>query len=370
MARFNWRELLADYLPIIEEKGYYNGIDLLEMERDLEGIEPDIYLATTNRGAGKTWFYLILLLCMFNQLGHKCALLYRKVKQIKDAYKKFQQVLEHYPELGTEIRAERRAEGTYYEMFLDDKSFGYVVQMKYADDLRDYGGDFRHVESLFLEEYQSENGEYLTDEFAKFQSLITTIARGGGSQSRPLKIFMSSNPVTIINPYYDQWDIGIRLKWNTKKLRGIGWVGDFELNESASNAIKENTTMRAFRHTEYSAYATEMKYLFDDTTMVLPPQARAKYMYTAIYKGKSYGVKYLRDYDCLYISKSIDPSHRQIIAITTDDMKEGAKLLKGQKWIMDTMKLYYYNGLIRYENLHCKSLMFHILGLDNKRKIA
>ena len=55
---------------------------------------------------------------------------------------------------------------------------------------------------MIFDEFQSETNHYCTDEIRKFISVHTSVARGQGKQSRYVPVFMLSNPVSIINPYF------------------------------------------------------------------------------------------------------------------------------------------------------------------------
>lgn len=68
------------------------------------------------------------------------------------------------------------------------------------------------ITKLLFDEFQSETNHYCSDEIRKFISLHTSIARGNGEQVKYVPVYMLSNAVTIINPYYVEMGITDRLK--------------------------------------------------------------------------------------------------------------------------------------------------------------
>ena len=67
------------------------------------------------------------------------------------------------------------------------------------------------VDVILFDEFQSESDNYCPNEVEKFISIHTSIARGQGKMTRYVPVFMISNPVSLINPYYSALHISHRL---------------------------------------------------------------------------------------------------------------------------------------------------------------
>jgi hypothetical protein len=93
---------------------------------------------------------------------------------------------------------------------------------------------------MLFDEFQSESNHYCVDEIKKLLSVHTSIARGNGEQIRYVPVFMLSNPVSIINPYYVELGISNRLHDDTKFLKGDGYVLENGFIETASKAQQES----------------------------------------------------------------------------------------------------------------------------------
>jgi hypothetical protein len=177
----------------IKEIHYYNPKHILSM-KDLDGDEPTIYMVTTNRSAGKTTAFLKKSLVDFKKSGAQTVLLYRYQYELSAAGDIFKDVLALNFELGIDMKVKSCASGLFYQLFLDDKPFGFSVALSNPDSLKKYSPVFADVQHIIFDEFQSEKGNYLPKEIEKFQSIYLTIARGGGAQSRDVKVLIVCEP--------------------------------------------------------------------------------------------------------------------------------------------------------------------------------
>ena len=118
---------------------------------------------------------------------------------------------------------------------------------------------------MIFDEFQSESNTYIPNEIQKFISIHTSIARGQGKQYRYVPVYMLSNTVSILNPYYVELGITKRIKSDTKFLRGEGFVVEQGYVDSAAKAQMEGAFNRAFSTNKYVEYSTQNVYLNDNT---------------------------------------------------------------------------------------------------------
>ena len=170
---------------------YYNPKKILSI-KDLDNETPSIYIITTNRSAGKTTSFLKKSLEDYKENKSQVVLMYRYKYELKASADIYKDVLTLYPDLGVEMKCVPHADGLYYELFLDNESFGYAVSLANPDALKKYSPIFSKVKQIIFDEFQTETGKYLPKEIKKFQSLYLTIARGGGKQSRKVFCFRCS----------------------------------------------------------------------------------------------------------------------------------------------------------------------------------
>ena len=220
---------------------FYDGTKLLSMS-DLDNNKPEIYICTTNRSAGKTTFFNRYCVKRFLKYGEKFMVLYRFNYELDNIADKFFKDIKSLFFPTYEMISEKKNRGLYHELFLLDLvtdkkvSCGYAVALNTSDQIKKYSHFFSDTMRIVFDEFQSEVNHYCDNEIRKFISIHTSVARGNGEQVRYVPVFMISNPVSIINPYYTELGITERLNKDTKYLRGHGYVLEQGYVDSAGEA--------------------------------------------------------------------------------------------------------------------------------------
>lgn len=340
---------------------YYDGTKLLSM-LDINGEKPEIYMCTTNRTGGKTTYFGRLCLNRFLGKGEKFALIYRYNYELDDIVDKF------YKDLGSlffpthTMTSKRRASGIFHELFLDEKSCGYALSLNSADQIKKYSHLFSDVMRMIFDEFQSESNHYCNDETKKFISVHTSVARGQGEQVRYVPVYMLSNTVSIINPYYIEMGISARLKDNTKFLRGNGFVLEQGFIESASAGQKSSGFNKAFCNNSYVAYSSECVYLNDNKSFIDKPTGRSKYICTLKYKGSEFGVKEFTENGFIYCDDKPDTTFPMRITVTTADHSVNYVMLKRNDFFLTNLRYLFERGAFRFKDMRCKEAVLSALS--------
>ena len=342
---------------------YYDGTKILNM-KDLEGLTPSIYLISSNRSAGKTSYFLKLSLEEFINQKRKVILMYRNQYELNGAYKIYDDVMNIYGDLNGDITTQAIAKGLFYELFYNDESMGFAISLNNPDALKKYSPLFTDVYNIIFDEFQLENGRYLTKEVEKMQSVLFTIARGGGSQSRYVRLFMLANNVTIMNPYYITFGIHKRLKSDTKFMRGNGWVAEFGFYESAAVAIKSNPLARAFENSDYVKYSAGNEYLVMTDSFIERPKGKSKYIFTILHDNVAYGVRDCFEAGIMYVSKKVDASCLNVITFKAKDHNQNTMMLNHYCYFWKNIKDAFQRGYLRFDDLQTKNAIFDILAID------
>lgn len=340
---------------------YYDGTKLLSM-LDINGNKPEIYMCTTNRTGGKTTYFGRLCINRFLDKGEKFGLLYRYNYELDDIVEKF------YKDLGSlffpnyTMTSKRRASGTFQELFLNDKSCGYGLSLNNADQIKKYSHLFSDIQRMIFDEFQSESNHYCERETNKFVSVHTSIARGQGKQVRYVPVYMISNPVSIINPYYVEMGISSRLKDDTKFLRGDGFVLEQGYIESASIEQKNSGFNRAFSKNSYTAYSSECVYLNDNKAFVEKPAGKSKYLCTLRYKGSDFALREYTESGLIYCDDKADSSFLTRISVTTDDHNINYVMLKRNDFFLLNLRYFFEHGCFRFKDMRCKEAVLSALS--------
>ena len=340
---------------------YYDGTKLLSM-LDINGNKPEIYMCTTNRTGGKTTYFGRLCINRFLDKGEKFGLLYRYNYELDDIVEKF------YKDLGSlffpnyKMTSKRRASGTFQELFLNDKSCGYALSLNNADQIKKYSHLFSDIQRMIFDEFQSETNHYCDNETKKFISIHTSIARGQGEQVRYVPVYMLSNPVSIINPYYVEMGISGRLKDDTKFLRGDGFVLEQGYIESASIEQKNSGFNRAFSKNSYTTYSSECAYLNDNKAFVEKPVGKSKYLCTLRYKGSDFALREYTESGLIYCDDKADSSFLTKISVTTDDHNINCVMLKRNDFFLSNLRYFFEHGCFRFKDMRCKEAVLSALS--------
>lgn len=340
---------------------YYDGTKLLSM-LDINGNKPEIYMCTTNRTGGKTTYFGRLCINRFLDKNEKFGLLYRYNYELDDIVNKF------YKDLGSlffpsyTMTSKRRAKGTFQELFLNEKSCGYALSLNNADQIKKYSHLFSDIQRMIFDEFQSETNHYCDNETKKFISIHTSIARGQGEQVRYVPVYMLSNPVSIINPYYVEMGISGRLKDDTKFLRGDGFVLEQGYIESASIEQKNSGFNRAFSKNSYTAYSSECVYLNDNKAFVEKPTGKSKYLCTLRYKGSDFALREYTENGLIYCDDKADSSFLTRISVTTDDHNINYVMLKRNDFFLSNLRYFFEHGCFRFKDMRCKEAVLSALS--------
>lgn len=349
---------------ILAPPEYYDGTKLLSL-LDLYGNKPEVYVCTSNRSAGKTTYFRRLVIRRFLRKHEKFCLLYRYSYELDDVADEFFKDIQGLFFSAYRMRAEKKANGVYYELFIGDiddpdeemQSCGYAVCLNMADAIKKKSHLMSDVDLILFDEFQSETNHYCANELTKFISIHFSLARGHGEQSRYLPVIMISNPVSMINPYYVYWNIGARLDNKTQFLRGDGWVLEQGYNESAAKAQDMSAFNRAFSEHKYIAYSKENVYLNDSLAFIDKPAGAGKYLCTLAFEGRNYAVREFASEGIMYCDSRADETYPIKIAVTTQDHNINYVMLRKNDKFLSVMKYFFERGSFRFRDLQSKQAL-------------
>ena len=340
---------------------YYDGTKLLSLT-DINGNRPEIYMCTTNRTGGKTTYFGRLVVNRFLDKREKFGLLYRYNYELDDCAEKFFKDIGELFFNGYTMTSKKRAKGIYHELYLNGEPCGYAVSINSADQVKKNSHFFSDVKRLIFDEFQSESNTYCPNEIKKFISVHTSMARGQGEQNRYLPVYMLSNPVSIINPYYVELGISSRLTDETRFLRGDGFVLEQGFVESAADAQKSSGFNKAFARNSYVAYSSESVYLNDNKAFVDRPQGVGRYMATLKYNGQTYGIREFAEAGVIYCDDRADETFPLKITVTTDDHELNYVMLKRNDLFLFNLRYYFERGCFLFKDLRCKEAVLKSLS--------
>lgn len=345
----------------MSENKFYDGTKLLSL-KDLNGRTPEIFICETNRTGGKTVWFSNYVVKDFLKKDKKFMLIYRFKYELDEVADTFFKDIGKLFYNGYHMTSKSMATGIYHELYINEKPCGYAVSLNSADQIKKKAHLFSDTECMLFDEFQSETDHYCADEVSKLISIHTSVARGQGKQVRYVPIYMLSNSVSLLNPYYAELDISSRLRDDTKFLRGDGFVMERGFINSASQAQLESGFNRAFKKNSYIKYSAENVYLNDNKAFVEKPSGTGRYLATLIYKGGMYGIREFADAGVIYCDDKADKTFPAKIAVTTADHNINYVMLKRNSLFLTNMRYYFEQGCFRFKDLRCKEVILKALA--------
>ena len=347
---------------------YYDGTKLLSLS-DIDGNKPEIYMVAGTRTAGKTTYFNRLVFNRFLKKRQKFIILVRWAFQINDIEDKyFKDIRELFFPYYT-MESVSMVNGKFRELFVYPneqeemkESCGYAIAINDAGIVKEYSHMFTDAECMIFDEFQSVDNHYCPDEVKKFISIHTSIARGHGKQVRYLPVYMMSNAVSILNPYYTALKISSRLQQNTKFLKGKGYVLEITNNENASNALKSSAFNKAFEGEATVQHEADNLYLNDNYAFVEKMEGENRYLATLKYEGKEYALRAYDEQGIIYCDCTADSKYPVRFCVTTDDHQVNYVMLKNSDFFFAKMRYLFKRGCFRFHDLQCKEAVINTLS--------
>lgn len=350
------------------ENVFYDGTKLLSL-KDIEGNEPEIYIVCGTRTAGKTTYYRRLVVNKFLKKKQKFIVLVRwgyQLKDIEDSF--FKDIRELFFPWYT-MTSQPLVDGKFKELFIHPneqeelkESCGYVIPINDAGIVKENSHFFTDAECMIFDEFQNIDNKYCPDEIKKFRSIHTSCARGRGKQVRYLPVYLMSNNVSLINPYFVALGISNRLDDKTKFLRGTGFVLEVTNNENAKNAIKSSAFNRAWVDDDVTQHEAENKYLNDNSAFVEKMEGKSTYLCTLKYNGKEYAIRSYDEQGIVYCDNRADSSFPTRFCVTTDDHGVNYVMLKNNDFFFAKLRYFFKMGCFRFRDLNCKEALINSIA--------
>ena len=347
---------------------FYNGYRLLA-STDKYGVKPEIYIAASNRSAGKSTFFNGLMLHKYLNKGKKFLLLYRRRYEISQAADGFFKDIAKlfFPDLS--MTQETGVKNVFEKLYVSERKehapkyeCGYATSISAAEQIKKFSHLLSDVDCILLDEAFPENGVYLKNEIDLFMSIHDSIARGNGEMSRYLPVIIVGNLIDIYNPYFDALGIIDTLQLDSNFTRGDGFIIEQNFNEISAKKHKESAFHRALSSAAYNAATQEKKYINTSYDMIDNSIVDiGRYLLTIKYKDCLYSVRYNEAGYFYYISDTPDPNFKMQHAATEADISESAIFDPGSIY-RKILKDKFRKNLVRFRTLKCKEAGLHFIS--------
>lgn len=329
---------------------FYDGTRLLSM-MDADGEKPEIYMCTDYRSTGKTTFFIRMLLKRFINKKEKFVYLVRFNVDVPSAYQIIGKVASDFFDNVTITGCVK--DQFWGQIQLNNEVCGYVLPLNAYDKIKPRSAIFSDATSMILDEFQSESNHYVPNEMRAIDSVHTSLARCKNKSVKYMPLYLLSNHVTMLNPYYTLF--GIRnLHEKTRYMKGHGWVLEQLFTEEIAKTAKTSGFRKAFERSDYSTMF-EHRYLMDDVAYIVPQVKDKKYSISLHYKNQNYGV--WETVDGYYVSHEYDESYPIRYTIESTGIMPNSSFIKKSPVMVELLRNNFRNGNIIFDSLDAKDCL-------------
>lgn len=347
------------------ENLWYDGSKLIS-SLDISGLKPTIFAVDGNRSDGKTTWFIRMLINRYKKGKIRKFMIVKRFKyQLPHTDQKIFKLVQQKWFRHDVMTSEKREGGQYYELFLNEKPCGYVVDVNSAFTLKDISQFFADTDAIFMDEFQSL--QYADDEITKFHTLYTSVARGINEPVRYVPVYMCCNHVTSLNPYYKAWGVCDRIDGIKKGfIKGDGFIIERDFNERVSNLQAESGFNRAFKNSEVYEHTVNNTSFIDNFSFIEKLKTRRfDYICNIIVDGVYCSL--VRVYDVpgvnYYFSDNVNMNCKTNFVVKSNDHTIDTFLLKRNIQFLYSLKNQFDHGFIRFSSLEIKEKAFDFLTI-------
>lgn len=306
-----------------------------------------------NRGAGKTYGFKKWAIKTYLKSGAQFIYLRRYKTEFDDFKNFFNDIAHEFPDVEFEVKGKL--------LYINGGLAGYGVALSTA--LTKKSVSYHLVDKIGFDEFVIDKGHlrYLSNEVTMFLEFFETVDR----MRDQTRVCFLSNAVSIVNPYFLFWNL--RPKPKKRFTRYGHMLIEFVKNEEFVEAKYKTRFGQIIKGTKYGDYAVENKFLVDNDTFVEKKSGNARFEFTLLYNGYTYG--FWTDYKLglCYVSNDYDPSSPLQFAITDSEHKPNLMLIKSanRSHLLSGAIKAYEGGWLRFEDMQIKNQtleMFQMLG--------
>lgn len=300
----------------------------------------------TERGKGKTYGGIKFCIKRFLKTGEQFVYLRRYKTELKESVPKFFDSL-----IQNEEFKDHKLEVKGNSFYCDGKVCGYAIPLSTANILK--STSFARVMTILFDEFIIDKGcyHYLRNEVEQFLDIIETIAR-----LRDVRVFLLGNAISITNPYFLYFNLSLPYNAEIKMFKQNLILVYYGKNQKYREIKKASRFGKLIENTQYGKYAIDNEFLRDTKTFIRKKTPNAKFFFTIIINGATYGIWTDSKEDLVFISNKYDKNCHIVFALTTDDHNDNTLFLQLKTSVFYQNLLFNYRmGRVRFENQKVKN---------------
>lgn len=325
----------------MKEELYYNPNKMLSYNRILNFI-------IGARGIGKSFAMKEYPIKRFLKTGEQFIYVRRYKGELKKVTNYFNDVMVKFPKHQFKVKGR--------EFYIDGKLAGWAIPLSMWQSEK--SNAYPNVGTIIFDEFirEKDNSGYIPNEVEALLNLMDTVFRNRDN----VRCVCLSNAVSIVNPYFLYFDLvpNINKRFNAYKDILI------EIPESVDFSEERRKTKfgSLIDGTEYGGMSLDNEFVNDSNVFIEKRSKNSKFKYAILYKGMTIGIWVDTDEGIMYLSSDYDPSSKNVIALTTDDLNENAMLMLNWRnnYYLRKMVSAFTKGYLRFDNQIMRTVGYEI----------
>lgn len=247
------------------------------------------------------------------------------------------------------------------KFYINDMLAGYAIPLSKASIFKSV--PFPDVDIIIYDEFLIDNNtyHYIPDEPEKLLDFMETVGR-----LRNIKVFLLGNSISLINPYFDYFNISLPYNSDIKTFKEGLILINYIKNEVYREVKRESNFGKLIDGTKYGSYAIDNEFLKDNYNFIKKKSPKSKFFFNLILNGHTYGVWMDYNSNDMYISKHYNNNHPVTITFNYQDHSENTIMLKSKSVFFQNLVKHYQNGWLYFETLQIKSDVTRLIHKTNR----
>lgn len=314
------------------------------------------------RGIGKTYGAKKAAIDAFITKGHMFIYLRRYRDELSAARKTFfADVSREFPDYifrDAEGKAQicRNPEAEKGDRVWED--MGYFVNLSTAQQFKSVS--YERVRTIIFDEFIIEKGavQYLTNEARVMMDFYQTVDRWMDKTT----VFFLANSVSIINPYFMEWNIQPTREWVTRNKGFI--ICHFPADGEFGEAVRKTRFGQFIAGTEYEAYSIGNQFRDNHESMLGDKTADHKYMFTletetGIFSCWSH---WTMETSTTWHVQAKRPGDEVVLTMVAASMDETKRLVAFNSPILGSLRTAFRHGAVTFDSPTTRNQFIHIFN--------
>lgn len=310
------------------------------------------------RGVGKSYGLKKYLLNRFKKKGRQFIYVRRYESELKKNFKddEFLKDIRNDPCFKND-----ELSCTMSGIYMNGKQCAYNIPLSKESTYKSV--PFPDVDIIMFDEFLIDNHtyHYLLNEPERMLDLLESVGR-----LRNIQIFLLGNNTTLINPYFDYFNLSVPYNTDIKTFKDGLILVNYIKNEAYRKVKKESNFGKLTEGTKYAEYAIDNKALLDNNNFIKKKSPKSKFFFNLILNNHTYGVWMDYNSNNMYISKHYNPDNPMCITFNFNDHSEHTIMLKSKSVFFQNLVKHYLNGWLYFDTLQIKSDVTGLIHRTNR----